>query len=220
MIVMPANNRGIVAGWLAGRFPGRVGHLYSPGGLSRVYDFVPFALDNGRYPAWSSGKQWNEAAFVGLLDRVAGCGHAPRWLLVPDVVADRDGTLREWDRWCTKLQRYGWPLAFAVQDGMAPDDVPAEAEVVFVGGTTEWKRKHLRDWCDAFDRVHIGRVNTDKWLWECDEAGAESCDGTGWMRGDERQLAGLITYLERSSQGHGNPRGDSLFARAAAGGGA
>lgn len=210
MIVMPANNRGIVVGWLAGRFENRIGHLYSPGGLTRTYPFIPFALDNGRFPCWTAGKRWDEAAFLGLLDRVQNGGHKPRWVLVPDVVADRDGTLREWDHWCTRLQRYGWPLAFAAQDGMEPEDVPAEAAVVFIGGSTAWKRRTLHDWCDAFDRVHVGRINTDKWLWECHEAGAESCDGTGWMRGDERQLAGLITYLERAAVGLGNTRGGLL----------
>ena len=214
MIVMPANNRGIVAGWLAGRFPGFVGHLYSPGGISSLYDFIPFALDNGRFSVWAAGKEWDESAFVGMLDRVSGSGpgKAPRWVLVPDLVGDRDGTLREWDRWCVRIQGYGWPLAFAVQDGMTPDDVPAEADVVFVGGSTDWKRRTIRLWCESFERVHVGRINTDKWLWECAEAGAESCDGTGWMRGDQRQLAGLVTCLERNAKGWGNPRGGQLFA--------
>ena len=211
MIVMPANNRGMVIGWLAGRFPGCIGHLYSPGGLARLYDFIPFALDNGKFPVWAAGKEWDEAAFIGMLDRVVAVGGRPKWVLVPDVVADRDGTLREWDRWCVRMQSYGWPLAFAVQDGMTAEDVPSEASVVFVGGSTDWKRRTLHDWCDAFDRVHVGRINTDKWLWECHEAGAESCDGTGWMRGCERQFAGLVKFLERQAEGSGNPRGALLF---------
>ena len=218
MIVMPANNRGIVVGWLAGRFPGRIGQLCSPGGFTRAHDFLPLALDNGRFSVWSAGKEWSEAAFIELLDTVYRMGGKPRWVLVPDVVADRDGTLREWEVWAPRLRRHGWPLAFAAQDGMTSVDVPKDAAVVFVGGSTEWKRKTLHDWCEAFPRVHVGRINTDRWLWECHEAGAESCDGTGWMRGDERQLAGLIAYLEQTTKGVSNPRGAQLFARAAGGG--
>jgi hypothetical protein len=213
MLVMPANNRGQVVKDLARKFPGCIGHLYSPGGLSSLYDYIPFALDNGKFPVWAAGKTWDEAAFVGMLDRVVNAGGRPRWVLVPDVVADRDGTLREWDRWCSRLQGYGWPLAFAAQDGMVADDVPCEASVVFVGGTTKWKRRTLHDWCDAFDRVHVGRINTDKWLWECHEAGAESCDGTGWFRGDARQLAGLVKFLERQAAGLGNTMGMPMFAQ-------
>jgi hypothetical protein len=212
MKVMPSNNRGFVAGWLAGRFPDRIAHLFSVGGLSSIYDQVTFSLDNGRFPAWSTGKNWDEDAYIGMLDRVAELGKRPEWILVPDIVTKADETLREWDRWCTRLQRYGWPLAFACQDGHTPEDIPAEASVAFLGGTTEWKRKHIRDFCDAYPRVHVGRINTGKWLWECDEAGAESCDGTGWFRGDQAQLAQLVSYLERSSAGLGNNRGEQLFA--------
>ena len=211
MIVMPSNNAGIVAGWLFGRFPGRMGHLYSVGGLSRLHSFVPFALDNGRFPAWENKCEWDEEAYLGMLDRVVNMGGKPMWLLVPDVVGDAAATLMEWDKWAHRLTQYRWPLAFAVQDGMNPENVPKEAEVVFVGGSTEWKRKTMYDWCDQFDRVHVGRINTNKWLWECDQAGVESCDGTGWFRGDQQQLDGLIDYLERSTLGLGDHRGRKLF---------
>lgn len=213
MIVMPSNTRGIVTGWLMGKWEGRVGHLFSPGGYTRSYPFAPFALDNGKFPVWQKGLKWDGDAYVGLLDRVKDSGASPSWVLVPDVVADRDGTLREWDVWCHRLSQYGWPLAFAAQDGMEADDVPSEAAVVFVGGTTEWKRRTMHGWCSEFDRVHVGRINTSKWLWECHEAGAESCDGTGWMRGDQDQFDGLVDYLTRTTDGSGNPRGGSLFIR-------
>lgn len=212
MIVFPSNNRGFVAGWLAGTFPGRIAHLYSIGGLSTLYPQVSFALDNGRFPAWSTGAKWDEYAYIGMLDRVAEMGGKPAWVLCPDVVTKADETCKEFDKWAPRLQRYGWPLAFAVQDGMEPDHVPEEAKFVFLGGSTEWKRKTMRDWCDAFPgKVHVGRINTGKWLWECHEAGAISCDGTGWFRGDQAQLAQLVSYLERSSQNLGNYRGGELF---------
>ena len=131
MIVMPANNTGVVLGWLAGRFPGRIGHLYSPGGMTRLYDWMPYSLDNGRFAVWSAGRTWDEAAWLGMLDHAAGSGIPPKWVLVPDSVGNRDETLREWDRWCVRLQSYGWPLAIAVQDGMTQDDIPSEAAVVF-----------------------------------------------------------------------------------------
>ena len=109
------------------------------------------------------------------------------------------------------IRSYGWPAAFAVQDGMTSGDVPAEADVVFVGGSTAWKRRTMHEWCDHFPRVHVGRVNTGRWLWECDEAGAESCDGTGWFRGDKAQTNSLLSYLRRTDQNMPNPRGAKLW---------
>lgn len=211
MLVQISNNAEIVAGWLMGRFPQRVGHLYSPYGLGRIYEFCPYSLDNGKFAVWSSGKEWDADGYRTFLAKVASQPHAPRWALVPDSVADPEGTLREWHQWAPEVARHGWPLAFAVQDGMGKSDVPKDAQVVFVGGSTEWKRKTMHDWCDWFPRVHVGRINTNRWLWECHEAGVESCDGTGWFRGDQLQLLGLVEYLEDSAAGRTNPRGAKLW---------
>lgn len=215
MIVMPSNSRGIVTGYLCGKFDGRMGHLYSPEGLSgRLYDWLPFALDNGKYACWAADRAWSEDGYKKMLDAVASMGGSALWALVPDAVGDRDETLRLFDRHAPLVASYGWPIAIAVQDGMTPADIPSDAQVVFVGGTTEWKwgPEGLPVFASAFDRVHVGRVNTNGKLWECHEAGAESCDGTGWFRGDQKQLAGLVSYLERSSAGMGNQRGEKLWA--------
>jgi hypothetical protein len=196
MMVMPANNgKGIVHYW-AGKYPGLLGHLYSPDGFRGPYPWLPFALDNGAFPAYTKGVPWNEEAYRKLLARVAAQQQAPLWILAPDVVADRDATLRSWERWAPELRTFGWPLAFAVQDGMTVGDVP-DADVIFVGGSTEWKRETMAMWGANFARVHVGRINTEKWLWRCVEIGAESCDGTGWFRGDKAQLAGLASFLEK-----------------------
>ena len=95
----------------------------------------------------------------------------------------------------------GFKLAMAVQDGMTPDDVPSNCDVIFVGGTDAWKMPSLPMWTANFPRVHVGRINGYRGLWQCHEAGAESCDGTGYFRGDKKQLAGLIRYLEESTKG-------------------
>ncbi len=203
---MPANNsKGVVHYW-AGAF-GQVGHLYSPGPMRGPWPWLPYALDNGAFPAFTAGTPWNERAYVRLLCWAAFAPIAPRWALVPDVVADREATLTSWDRWAPKVSVLRCPLAFAVQDGMTPDDVPRAADVIFVGGSTKpgsmrgWKWDTLPMWCAAFPRVHVGRVNGYAGLVRCAEAGAESCDGTGWFRGDARQLAGLERFLKEQHAG-------------------
>jgi hypothetical protein len=196
MIVMPANNTGVRTGYLAGRFPGKIGLLFSPGGQRGPFDFLPYAIDNGVY---GKGEAWEEGPFFDLLDWAKLSGQNPRWVIVPDVVADRIRTLRRWDLYAERVAKYGWPLAFAVQDGMDVSDVPKDADVVFVGGGTEWKWNTIRMWCSEFPRAHVGRVNGYRGLWVCHDSGAESCDGTGWTRGDQRQYRGLLAYLEEST---------------------
>lgn len=202
MIVMPSNNSSMHLGWLAGRYPRCIGWLLSPGGWRTPHEWMEYACDNDKYAATVKGLPWDEAAYLVMLEKVAAMVRRlrpPRWLLVPDVPFSREGTLREWDKWAPRLQPLGLPLAFAVQDGMTQADVPREAAVVFLGGSTEWKWNTLWRWCEDNARVHVARVNGYDPLWDCIDAGAESTDGTGWFRGDQEQLAGLERFLYEST---------------------
>lgn len=193
MIVMIANNMGAEAKRLRATFPDRIGHIYSPGGFQGPWH--PYALDNGAFSEWSKGRPFDPAKFIGLLDRARGESISPQWVAVPDVVTDRDATLAKWREWEPILRPYGWPLAFVVQNGMTYGDVPGGANVIFVGGDTDWKKDTARYWCERFPHVHVGRVNGETDLWRYHRAGAESCDGTGWFRGRRAQLDGLWYYL-------------------------
>jgi len=199
MIVMPSNNTGFEAGYFAGKYLGRIGHLHNVDKLMQPRPNVPWALDNGVFGAHQKGSTWSEEPLYQYLDAYGQL--APEWVVVPDWVGDRDETLRRWDKHYNALSSFGVPLAFAAQDGMTPADVPTEASILFVGGTTSWKWRNLRMWTEAFPRVHVGRVNTYRLLWMAHDAGAESCDGTGWFRGDRKQLAGLDQYLQESTNG-------------------
>lgn len=197
-MVLPANySNGWVHYW-AGRCPGIVGHLYSPGGQRGPYPWLPFALDNGAYAGFDA------ARWVALLRWACLSGGRPLWVAVPDVVGDAKATRERWEQYSPEAARFGWPLAWVAQDGAAIGDVPSGASVVFVGGSTAWKEETLPYWCANWPRVHVGRVNGYRMLRRCADLGAESCDGTGWGRGDKKQLAGLMQFLEEEEKQHGN----------------
>lgn len=210
LTVMPSNNTGATVRDLADRFPGRLAHLISPGGWRAP--LLPYALDNGAFGAFVRQAPFDGEAFLGLCDRARAHGQlygdqlpgrrAPLWVAVPDVVQDAKATLDAWAEWAPKLRPYGWPLAFVVQDGHRPEDVPSEASVIFVGGSLEWKWATVSMWNGWFRRVHVGRVNSPAKLEYLEELGVESCDGTGWLRGDPQQLRGLVDFLA----GHRNLR--------------
>jgi hypothetical protein len=199
MIVMPSNNTGFDAGFLFAKHPGRLGHLHSVDAIREPRQGIPWALDNGVYGACKSGKKWSEEPLYEYLDQYAAW--KPLWVVVPDWVGDRDETLRRWDQHAPALQSFGVPLAMAVQDGMTPSDVPKECAVVFVGGSTSWKWRSLPMWTASFPRVHVGRVNTINLLLQAENAGAESCDGTGWFQ-EPKRTAELASYL---SHNHNHP---------------
>jgi hypothetical protein len=184
MLIMPSNNSGFEAGVLFGQFPHRIGHLHNVDRLVTPKPGVPWALDNGVFGAFTSGKVWSEEPLYRFLEE----HHAlkPLWVVVPDSIGNRDETLRLWDKHAPIIQDFDVPLAMAVQDGMTPEDVPSEATMVFVGGSTTWKWHNLSQWTENFPRVHIGRVNSKRLLRIAEESGAESCDGTGWFRSPDR----------------------------------
>jgi hypothetical protein len=207
MIIMTADHISRVLRRLADEHPGRIGHLFSGGKWFRDH-LGPYALDNGRFTA---GAEWHPLQVFDLYCRAGKMPTPPRFLLVPDVVGDWPATMREWGIWQPVLQQLGWPLAVAVQDGATAADVRTlpGVKVVFVGGSTRFKWSTFAQWCTQFPRVHIGRVNTPREAWRCWMAGAESIDGTGWMRTDV-QREGLKQLLVAMDAGE-RPAPPTLF---------
>lgn len=202
MIVMPSNDSSGIVHFLAGKYPGRLGWIFSPGGFKEPRAWLPYAIDNGAFSAWESNRTWSEEPFFELLDRCQLSRYKPDWVAVPDSVGDKDRTIWLWRQYGRRVRMYGWRVAFVVQDGMTPNDVPESADVVFVGGTTKWKWRNVALFCATFPRVHVGRVNWVDKLEFCERAGAESCDGTGFFRGgpdsiQARQLADFVSGIRR-----------------------
>lgn len=203
MIVMLSNNSSMWVAHLATKYPGKIGHLYSPGGQRGPWPFIPYALDNGRYGSFLHKSEWSATDYKRLLAFATGNseGQAPLWCAVPDVVEDWQATLKEWKIWAPQMDDL--TLAIVVQDGAKPEDIPERADVVFVGGSYEWKWGTLKMWCEHFRRVHVGRVNSPARLYECHYLGVESVDGTGWLIGgpQSKQFKGLKRYLKDQAAG-------------------
>jgi len=201
MIVMPAN----ASGWLwhsLARETGRIGHLYSPRAQRGPWPWLPYACDNGAFSCWNPVKntfdeeKWasTEQAWHELIIWCQCAPIKPRWCIVPDVPGNAVATFERWPKFAPIVQAAGFPLALAVQDGMMPADVRSLAiapEVICVGGSTDWKWEKAEMWCREFSRVHVLRCNSPAKLDLLEKWGAESCDGTGWNRGDRKQTSGL-----------------------------
>lgn len=203
---MVANQSRAEFHYLAGRYPGRIGWLLSPGAPNQIrgkrpFPWLPYALDNGAFIAFKNGEPFDADAFRSHLAWAAQQQQAPLWLAVPDVVGDADATLSAWSAWRDECASFGWPLAFVAQDGHDPDDVPADAALTFIGGSTEWKANAIRRFRAAGQRVHVGRVNAYERAMDCFELGVESIDGTGWYHDNPRQLRGIFRLCEEIEQG-------------------
>jgi hypothetical protein len=194
---------------MAGRYPGSVGVLISPSYAAKVPldPWMPFVVDNGAFIAWSAGTDWNASEWLALLRSLRQLGKQPLWVAVPDEVGHRAGTIAKWGRWADTARTFG-PVAFCVQDGMVPSDVPADADVIFVGGTDGWKFPNLPMWTSSFPRVHCARVNSPAMIERCEELGCESVDGTGWFRDPSRpdKAPAIIRFVEGFRSSHNQPQ--------------
>lgn len=202
MIVMPANSTGWFWHCLS-RETGKLGHLYSPGQQRGPWPWFPYALDNGAFACWTPNgntfdeEKWKavEVMWVKLLEWTKCVTQKPMWAIVPDRPGSRDETIERYQRYAPILQQFDIPLAVAAQDGMTANDVrdlDPKPFRICVGGTTEWKWGSIEMWCREFPRqVHLLRCNAPDKLEYLRKLGVESCDGTGWNRGDRKQTAGL-----------------------------
>ena len=208
MLVMPANSSGWFWHSLA-RETGRLGHLYSPGAQRGPWPWFPYAMDNGAFPAWDQATntwdaaKWSESAWKALLFWAQAAPMRALWAIVPDVPGNAAATLERWARFAPIVERAGIPLAVAVQDGMTAETVRAlspAADVVAVGGSTDWKWSTAEQWCRDFKRVHVLRCNSPTRLEQLESWGCESTDGTGWSRGDRKQTAGLEAWARKKAK--------------------
>lgn len=146
---------------------------------------MPFAIDNGAFTAWQQGRSFDHDAFRRLL---ASHGDRADWVVLPDVVAEREPSLAMSMAYLTEVgTRYRWLLA--VQDGMTPDDLTPFIGSIYglaIGGSTEWKEQSAPMWGRAAAEhglyLHMLRVNSARRINLAACAGCHSFDGTSVPR--------------------------------------
>ena len=154
-------------------------------GCWRSEGFEKWCIDNGAWTAHTQGKPFNESNFLRCMDKL---GDGAQFTVVPDIVAGGLESLAYSLDWLPRLEGVGL-LLLAVQDGMTPDDIRPHLTDdlgIFVGGTTEWKLGTLHQWGKLARETgayfHVGRVNTARRIRLCQDAGANSFDGSSVSR--------------------------------------
>ncbi len=191
MMIMPGNDLSSINHYFAGKYPGKIGMLNTPFSWKKVPFYMPYAVDNGCFI------RWDKDAFFSILQRVKIQDHKPIFVVVPDAVGDAETTLRRWEKYYKQID---FPLAFACQDGMEPQDVPQQAFACFIGGSTIWKLNNAHKFKGVNSHLHIGRVSTKNRMIWAEQIGADSIDGTGFFRGRGKHYHDYINYFEGSNQ--------------------
>jgi hypothetical protein len=138
-----------------------------------------WAADNGRY---SAPQDYTDAGYLAWLAKMPA--ESCLFATAPDVVGDAAATLALSCPMFDPIRRAGYFVALVAQDGLEDLDIPwADFDVLFIGGTTDWK---LGEACrlivaEAKRRgrwVHMGRVNSLKRMRYAESIGCDSADGT------------------------------------------
>jgi len=212
---MPACSSGWIWHCLA-RETGRIGHLYSPGDQRGPWPWMPYALDNGAFSCWNQKNnafdenKWigKETAWRNMIMWADSAPIKPLWAIVPDVPGNSKETIMRWNKYAPDVLASRIMLAIAVQDGMTPAAVrqmEIQPDVIAVGGSTEWKWNSIEIWTKEFPRVHLLRCNSPTKLDYLESLGVESCDGTGWNRGDRTQTQGLEEWCRSRAISRNDP---------------
>jgi hypothetical protein len=162
-----------------------------------------WAADNGCF-AETEARPFDPAAWLAWLEQLptAGCLFA----VLPDVVGDPVATMARTRPFLDQVRALGFPVAIVAQDGLESmpellEEVLAEADVVFIGGSTDWKLGEGARYVIAQARerglwVHVGRVNSLKRLRFALETGADSADGTYLAYGPSVNFPKLCGWLD------------------------
>lgn len=162
----------------------------------RVEDSL-WCADNGCF-----GKNFDQDRWWSWLQRHTADADSCLFATAPDVVGDHTATLERSRPWLPKIRALGYKAAFVAQDGATVDTVPwPEFDVLFIGGTTEFKlgdtarelaahAKTLGMW------VHMGRVNSAKRFRYAESIGCDSADGTYLIFGPDTNLPKLMSWVD------------------------
>jgi len=156
---------------------------YGLGEIVQPYEYPsrrkPWALDNGAYADWKNGRPFRAERFFNCVAQAAD----PDFVVCPDIIAGGAASLAVSASWAKALAPFGHRLALVVQNGMTEDQVFSAMpsfDLIFVGGTTEWKERTARRWVDLAHSLgkscHIGRAGTARKVAWARSTGCDSID--------------------------------------------
>jgi hypothetical protein len=180
---------------------GRIGMMATPNEGRTPLPGVTWAADNGCF----SKNYVGDDRWITWLRGHAG--HAERCLFAsaPDVVGDAAETLARSAPWLPVIRSLGYPAALVAQDGLENLEVPwDEFDVLFIGGTTEWKLSaqaaHLVSEAKKRKKfVHMGRVNSHRRWSYAEHIGCDSVDGTFLAFGPDQNLRRMSVWTGQPS---------------------
>lgn len=192
---------------------GRLGLIDTPGQRKTTQTDLahdagtPWCADNGAFSdSFDEDKWWK------FLLRNAHRAQTCLFAVAPDVVGDALATHERSEPWLERIRELGYPVAYVAQDGLEDLELPYDGtdwwdsfDVLFIGGTTDWKlgpfvRRLVAEAKARGKWVHMGRVNSERRYRYAHAIGCDSVDGTYLTRGPDVNLPKLLSWARVENQ--------------------
>ena len=176
---------------------GEIGFIDTPAQGNRRPAGVTWCADNGCFGKGYPG----DVPFLAWLAMHQPDAKACAFATAPDVVADAKATLDRSAPFLPVIRALGYPAALVAQDGLESVPAPWDSfDVLFIGGSTEWKLgPHARALAAEAKRrgkhVHMGRVNSLRRYRYAEAIGCDSVDGTFLTFGPATNLQRLRRWI-------------------------
>lgn len=174
---------------------GLIGYIDTPAQGNVRPEGVTWCADNGAF-----SDRFDETKWWAFLTRNAHAAATCLFAVAPDVVGDAVATEARSTPWLGKIRDLGYPVAYVAQDGLEDHPPPWDQfDVLFIGGSTEWKlgphaRAAVREAKARGKRVHMGRVNSEKRYRYAAQIGCDTADGTYLTFGPDVNLPNLLSW--------------------------
>lgn len=189
-----------LSGHVNDRMPSEVGIMTTPRSGAHIPDGRVWAVDTG---CFASPQDYTDDIYLDFLSRRFYARDRCLFATAPDVLADGKATLDVARPMFSCIRKAGYPTALVAQDGMEELTIPwREFDVLFLGGTTQWKLSALahRLTSEAVIRgkpVHMGRVNSYRRLAYAKQIGCSTADGTFLAFGPDKNIPRLEKWLKQ-----------------------
>ena len=181
---------------------GLIGYLDTPAQGNRRPAGIVWAADNGCFGKGYPG----DAAWLDWLAANSADAKTCLFAVAPDVVADAEATWQRSAPMLPKIRALGYPAALVAQDGIEHTAIQWDAfDVLFIGGTTCWKlgpaaRALVAEAKRHGNRVHMGRVNSERRYRYALAVGCDSADGTYLTYGPDQLLPDVLAWSRLTDQ--------------------
>lgn len=180
-----------------------LGFIDTPAQGNTRPDGVLWCADNGCFGKGYPG----DVKWLAWLTKNAGSADTCLFATAPDVVGDAAATLERSAPWLPAIRSLGYPAALVAQDGLEDLEIPwSDFDVLFIGGSTEWKlgvnaRRITAEAKARGKHVHMGRVNSERRFKYAAAIGCDSVDGTYLTFGPNINLPIVLSWGRLADQG-------------------